>query len=256
MDTRVRLGLEVTNLVATHNSGDDGLLDAAARIICDALAEVCVIAVLSEDRRMLHPLGLYHRDPEQRQELNGAASMAWEPRDELSRRVLKTGRPIRLSPNDIADAARREPWVAGLVARSGLNSATIVAMRASGESIGLLSIARRSRFPPIAAEDLPVLQGIADRLGLVVENLELKEALEQLRNPPRDAESEPAAAGLTSRELEILGFVGEGLTNREIAEHLYLSVRTVEWHRARLSAKLGVHGRSELIAIGRTRQAP
>jgi DNA-binding CsgD family transcriptional regulator len=56
---------------------------------------------------------------------------------------------------------------------------------------------------------------------------------------------------LTDREGEILGLIARGLTNREIAEQIYLSVRTVEWHRSRLAAKLGVSSRSELVAMAR-----
>ena len=75
---------------------------------------------------------------------------------------------------------------------------------------------------------------------------------ERLRAPYRPALPEPRFANLTAREVEILGMIGEGLTNRDIAERLYLSIRTVEWHRGRLTAKLGVTSRSELIALGRT----
>ncbi|HEX6511163.1 MAG TPA: response regulator transcription factor [Chloroflexota bacterium] len=52
---------------------------------------------------------------------------------------------------------------------------------------------------------------------------------------------------LTAREREVLQLIGEGLTNREIAAQLCLSVKTVEVHRARVADKLGVHGRSLLV---------
>ncbi len=58
--------------------------------------------------------------------------------------------------------------------------------------------------------------------------------------------------GLTHRERELLFLIGEGLTNREIAEMLTLSVKTVESHRANLSRKLGLRSRAGLmrLAIG------
>jgi two-component system, NarL family, response regulator NreC len=55
---------------------------------------------------------------------------------------------------------------------------------------------------------------------------------------------EPAA--LSPRETEVLRLMALGHTNREIAEQLSLSVRTVETHRAHLQQKLGLTSRSEL----------
>jgi len=50
----------------------------------------------------------------------------------------------------------------------------------------------------------------------------------------------------TRREFEIAGFVAEGLTNREIAERLVLSERTIEGHVANLFAKCNVNSRTQL----------
>ena len=52
---------------------------------------------------------------------------------------------------------------------------------------------------------------------------------------------------LTPRESEVLRLIAQGYTNRQIGEALTLSVRTVEGHRANLSAKLGMHSRVELV---------
>lgn len=52
---------------------------------------------------------------------------------------------------------------------------------------------------------------------------------------------------LTLREIEVLQLLAKGHTNRQIAEQLSLSPRTVEGHRANLSAKLGLHSRVELV---------
>jgi two-component system response regulator NreC len=53
--------------------------------------------------------------------------------------------------------------------------------------------------------------------------------------------------GLTAREVEILRLVALGHTNAEIAGQLYLSVRTVESHRARIGQKLLLSTRAELV---------
>lgn len=52
--------------------------------------------------------------------------------------------------------------------------------------------------------------------------------------------------GITSREADVLALVAERLTNAQIASRLFLSQRTVETHVARLLAKTGTAGRSEL----------
>jgi len=52
---------------------------------------------------------------------------------------------------------------------------------------------------------------------------------------------------LTPRELQVLQMVGYGYTNGEIGEELYLSVRTVESHRATLQEKLDKSSRRELV---------
>jgi two-component system response regulator NreC len=52
---------------------------------------------------------------------------------------------------------------------------------------------------------------------------------------------------LSARELEVLRLIARGHTNREIAERLFLSVRTIESHRARLQRKLELSRRSELV---------
>jgi len=53
--------------------------------------------------------------------------------------------------------------------------------------------------------------------------------------------------GLTDREREVLRMVAEGKTNKEIADDLSLSVRTVQAHRANLMGKLHMHDRTELV---------
>ena len=54
---------------------------------------------------------------------------------------------------------------------------------------------------------------------------------------------------LTDREAEIVMLIGEGLSNRGIAERLTVSVRTVESHIYRAMAKTGTTSRDELAAL-------
>jgi two-component system response regulator NreC len=61
------------------------------------------------------------------------------------------------------------------------------------------------------------------------------------------AEPEGDGDDLSERETEVLRKIALGFTNAEIAEQLFLSVRTVESHRAHIQQKLGLSTRSELV---------
>lgn len=61
------------------------------------------------------------------------------------------------------------------------------------------------------------------------------------------AEPETAASDLSERETDVLRLIALGHTNAEIAEKLFISVRTVETHRAHIQQKLGVSSRAELV---------
>lgn len=56
---------------------------------------------------------------------------------------------------------------------------------------------------------------------------------------------------LSDRELEVLRMIALGLTNAEIGERLYVSVRTIETHRSHIHEKLNVRNRAELVRRAR-----
>ena len=117
-------------------------------------------------------------------------------------------------------------------------------MRARGRVVGELVALRRGRQPPFTRRERRLIQAVADVLAL------------GLDEPPLPADHRrrdvPAPDKLSRREREILALLALGHTNREIAEHVHLSVRTVEWHRARIQAKLHVTGRAALAQVART----
>src|SRR5205814_4352859 len=58
--------------------------------------------------------------------------------------------------------------------------------------------------------------------------------------------------GITARELENLGLIASGLSNREIAGQLFVSENTVKTHSSRLFDKLGAKRRTQAVQIGKT----
>lgn len=65
--------------------------------------------------------------------------------------------------------------------------------------------------------------------------------IDRLRNPPRDS----LTATLSPQESTILGHLADGLTNRQIAEQMFLAEKTVKNYVSNLLAKLGMHHRTQ-----------
>jgi len=57
---------------------------------------------------------------------------------------------------------------------------------------------------------------------------------------------------LTPRELEILGLIAQGLSNKEIAERAFVSENTVKTHASRVFDKLGARRRTEAVQLGKS----
>ena len=77
--------------------------------------------------------------------------------------------------------------------------------------------------------------------------------LERVRNgPPRDHELE----ALTAQEQKILDLIGEGLTNRQIAERMFLAEKTVKNYVSSLLAKLGLTSRTQAAIFATKHHQP
>lgn len=98
-------------------------------------------------------------------------------------------------------------------------------------------------------------QSASDELNLAIENVlankrfvskevdpDVREAVEHDWYRPEGYSSE-----LTGREREILLLLTEGQSNRQIAQQLNISTKTVEYHKANLTRKLGVHTTADLV---------
>jgi DNA-binding NarL/FixJ family response regulator len=90
----------------------------------------------------------------------------------------------------------------------------------------------------VAAGDMPLT------LPVVVRSVALGQA-----SVPRFSAADLEAPVLSRRETEVLDLVGRGLTNAEIAEQLTVAETTVKRHLASIFVKLGVHSRTEAVAL-------
>jgi DNA-binding CsgD family transcriptional regulator len=113
-----------------------------------------------------------------------------------------------------------------------------------------------------AAELLRQAHATATAIGAAPLRLELEHLARLARVDPSSAAGtgEPAAApdravtpgaelGLTARELDVLALVAEGRSNREVADALFISAKTVSVHVSNILAKLGVASRVEAAAV-------
>lgn len=89
---------------------------------------------------------------------------------------------------------------------------------------------------------------VFERLGAARDADEAAAFLRSLGVKAARAAGRPAVNGLTRREREVLALLGEGLSNPEIGERLFISPKTAEHHVGRILAKLGVRSRAEAAA--------
>jgi DNA-binding NarL/FixJ family response regulator len=95
-----------------------------------------------------------------------------------------------------------------------------------------------------ASEELLEAIEVARKGGCYVSPGFGRDVIEGVRHSPPS--STRAVHDLTSRQRQILQLIAEGKQNKEIAEILSVSVKTIEFHRGRLMAKLGAHTVAEL----------
>lgn len=91
--------------------------------------------------------------------------------------------------------------------------------------VGEFATVAAAQAAALAADALLVVAGPTDRPGSSVEPL-------------------------TSREVEVLELLAEGLSNKGIAARLDISDQTVKFHVAAISGKLGAHNRTEAVRLG------
>lgn len=83
--------------------------------------------------------------------------------------------------------------------------------------------------------------------GKIYASDSVKEKVFQRLVSPHAASDTSPLDGLTSRELEVFRLIGEGLSTREIAERMHLSIKTIGTYRERIKEKLGLKHYTELI---------
>jgi NarL family two-component system response regulator LiaR len=138
----------------------------------------------------------------------------------------------------IREILAEQPEARILMLTSYSNDADITAAIRSG-AMGLL------RKDSSVEELVHAIRAVA--MGRMSLPPELTQRLMQRQPAP----ASPSANELTSRELEVLQCLGEGLSNKEIAERLHISTATVRSHVSHILSKLGVNNRTQAALYAR-----
>lgn len=101
--------------------------------------------------------------------------------------------------------------------------------------------------PP--AELLAGIRTVAEGGALLSASITRTVIGEMVRRKPHGATPHPQLDTLTEREREVVSLVGEGLSNDEIADRLYISPATARTHVSRAMVKLGARDRAQLVVF-------
>ncbi len=151
----------------------------------------------------------------------------------------------------------RMPVMDGVAAAGQLSQRAKVLMLSYSEDEHLVTGAIRNgaagylvhgRFEP---EELESRIKAVARGEMVLSPAVTPAVFDVLRRSPGTSndESELGLGSLTAREREVLNLLARGNSNREIAEQLFITNKTVKNHLSRIYEKIGVHSRAEAIAL-------
>lgn len=248
-------------------------LDVSRGALAEALHTAQEVEILSREARL--PLFVANAASTWRARILATTGHAEEARDLLEALGVMPGRPVPLGLERAALVAAR--IIAGESDNQRyssscdlLDTVTQRAMEGGDERLLLESLLARSQavkaFGQGAEAENALAQAseIGRRCGFyqifVDEGLRPEEIIHRPATVA-NAVGAPAAATnsirygiveeLSEREIEILVLVGEGLSNEDIGESLYISPGTVKWHLGNVFGKLGVNKRTRAVAVAR-----
>jgi DNA-binding CsgD family transcriptional regulator len=118
-------------------------------------------------------------------------------------------------------------------------------LRCHGKNVGLVALGRSAGSPSFRSSDCALLGQVLPSLSLAQQSYALLRGSAEQRSETRG----DVLAALSKREREVIGYLGLGYTNQQIALALGSAPRTVRNQLSRVYEKLGVSGRAEAVAV-------
>ncbi|WP_267145501.1 sensor histidine kinase [Myxococcus dinghuensis] len=178
---RLHVLVQVSQLIAEAGLDLPTVLDVLARKVSEALGGACVLQLLDEDRTMLEVEAAHHPDPEAREVLG--LSLRLHPARVgagLSGRVAAAGQTLfvpRLSAEELREDV--SPEGVTFLERYGPQSLIIVPLGARGRVLGTLGVMREARGREYTMEERALLESLAARAALAIEDARLYGAATQ-----------------------------------------------------------------------------
>ncbi len=150
------------------------VLDATARAAAEAAGDGCELRLVSADGLWLERAAVYHTDPALSMLLRASAPRAEPVNGNLESSAFRTGQPLLIplvNEQDYPALAAVEEVTA--VEQFRVHSVLIVPLRTQTERIGTLTLWRSSAGRPYALEDITLLQELAARAALTIDNARL-----------------------------------------------------------------------------------
>jgi PAS domain S-box-containing protein len=189
---RLRALAGVSDAFAKVATAYQPLLDTIARTIADLVGDGCLVTLVSDDGARLASTSYAHRDPvferDHREDI-AQFGVTLADSNSITATVARTGRPTRGDIDPDTLAARSEEALRPLVMRLEIHGYAVVPIRARSTVIGTLAVMRNQAGRSYTDEDVTLLQDLADRAGLAIENARLYAQLEH-RVRARTAELE------------------------------------------------------------------
>jgi two-component system, sensor histidine kinase PdtaS len=180
---RSQLLADISRTFAQAGLDYQGILNTVARRTAELIGDSCVITLFSDDNQRAFPVAFHHPDPKSLSLMQEALLHIWQGGTDTVRfQMLLAGESIYIPVvNPEEYRAQSEPEFWHYVDTVGVSSVLIVPLKPQGHVIGTLGITRDHQGAPYTQDDLTLLQNIADRAAMSIQNAQLFRQVEGAR---------------------------------------------------------------------------